>query len=253
MANISDDIYMGSFYGANGVLPIMSSSADPTVNNGVGPMGRVVFRNIVPLTANTTNIAASQHTTLGVGLTLAAGTGTTLGSAPDGSGRAVILFDVPRCPSLTSAGGNNFSAVNFTATGFDFYGRPLTAKRTGPNGSTVNFTKAFQSLLSIVPDTTDGVHNVSAGSSDIFGLSFAAVDAGYVLAKWANALDLDAGTFVVADTTSPATSLTGDTRGTYLPSSASDGVKRLVIWQHLWAAQCGPNATVTDALGVTPA
>ena len=43
--------------------------------------------------------------------------------------------------------------------------------------------------------------------------------------KWNNTLAQDAGTFVAADATSPATSATGDPRGTYLPSSASDGTR----------------------------
>lgn len=250
--HVADDLWLGNFSLGSGLLPGFAANEDPTLNQGVGPMGRVAFRNIVPLTAQTANVAALQHTTISTGLTLAAGTGATLASAPDGSGQPVIKFDVPRAVSLTSAGGNNFSGVNFTITGYDFYGRKTTQTRVGPNGTTVNTLKAFMSVLSVVPDTTDGTHNVSVGSSDIFGLSFACADAGYLIAKWANALALDAGTFVAADTTSPATAATGDPRGTYLPSSVSNGTNRLVLWQHLIAPQCGPNATVTDAIGVTP-
>lgn len=248
--NIPDDIYLGGFLPSTGLLPVAASSADPTVNSGVGPMARILFRNIVPLTAQTANVAALQAFTASTALTKTAGTGATLGQAPDGSGRAVILFDVPRAVSLTSTA--NLSAISFTITGFDFYGRLQTQTRIGPNNNTVNTLKAFMSVLSVVPNTTS-VSTVSVGSSDIFGLNYTAADAGYIMPKWNNTLAQDAGTFVAADATSPATAATGDPRGTYVPSSASDGSKRLVIWQHLIANQCGPNATVTGAIGVTPA
>jgi hypothetical protein len=248
---VADDIYLGAFFPANGLLPATTASADPTVNQGVGPAGRIVFHNIVPLTLQINNVALSQHMVAATGLVLTAGTGNTLGTAPDGSQRAVVVLDVNRAPSLSST--SDLHLINFTVTGFDFYGHIQTATRAGPNNNTVNFTKAFASVLSIIPDTTDGTHNVSAGTSDVFGMTFTTTDAGYIMPKWANALAQDAGTFVAADATSPATNLTGDPRGTYTPSSASNGTNRLVIWQHLTANQCGPNATVVGALGVTPA
>jgi hypothetical protein len=68
--------------------------------------------------------------------------------------------------------------------------------------------------------------------------------------KWDNTLAQDAGTFVAADATSPATASTGDVRGTYVPSGSSNGSKRLVVWMHLTAIQCGPNATRAGAAGV---
>ena len=63
----------------------------------------------------------------------------------------------------------------------------------------------------------------------------------------------DAGTFAAADTTSPATATTNDVRGTYAPSSAADGSRRLVLALGLTGLQAGPNATQTGAVGVTPA
>ena len=60
----------------------------------------------------------------------------------------------------------------------------------------------------------------------------------------------DAGTFAAADTTSPATTTTNDVRGTYVPSSAPDGAKRLVMGILLPALAVGPNATRIGALGV---
>jgi hypothetical protein len=245
----SDDLYLGGFLPSG--LTIFKTVAGER-QQGVGPMGRVAFHNIVPLTLQTANIAALQAPTAQTALTLAAGTGATVGTAPDGSGATVYQFDCCRSVSLTS--GSNLSAINFLVTGYDFYGMKQTQLMTGPNGNTVNSLKAFTSVLSVVPQGTSA-NTVSVGSSDVFGLPFVCPDAGYIVsAKWANVLAQNAGTLVNADTTSPATNLTGDVRGTYAQAgAASNGSRRLVICQHLDGTQCGPNATQTAALGVTPA
>ncbi len=79
------------------------------------------------------------------------------------------------------------------------------------------------------------------------------IDRGYVArAGWDNTLAEDAGTMTVAATLT-ATTTTGDVRGTYLPSSACDGIKRLVMAIALPAIAAGPNATRVGALGVTQA
>ena len=77
------------------------------------------------------------------------------------------------------------------------------------------------------------------------------IDAGYVVSySFANTLGAASGTFVPADTTNPATSSTGDVRGTYAPANAADGSKRLVSGLLLPALAAGPNATRIGALGV---
>jgi hypothetical protein len=50
--------------------------------------------------------------------------------------------------------------------------------------------------------------------------------------------------------TNPATTTTGDVRGTFLPTTAADGVKRLVMTIALPAIAVGPNATRIGAVGV---
>lgn len=60
--------------------------------------------------------------------------------------------------------------------------------------------------------------------------------------------DVSGGTFVTADTTAPATTTTGDVRGTYAVPSASDGTKRLVVFETISAANI--NST-TGIFGVT--
>jgi hypothetical protein len=122
------------------------------------------------------------------------------------------------------------------------------------NGTTEVYTlKAFKSVTQIaIDDLTAG--NVNAGFTDTLGLPVRVTDAGYVVSvKWNNTLADDAGTFTAADTTSPATTTTNDVRGTYVPSSAADGVKRLVMAIALPALAVGPNATRVGALGVDQA
>ena len=57
----------------------------------------------------------------------------------------------------------------------------------------------------------------------------------------------------VAGGTTTAASTTGDVRGTYVPSSATNGTSRIVMSIACNAIQVGPNATRTGALGVTQA
>ena len=247
--HVQDDLYtgnvtLGSF--------LATSQENPTAQIGVGPIGRMVALNIVPLTVQTNNIATSQHMTNGTGLTLTAGTGITSGTAPDGSGSTVLVMDTPRAVSLTSTA--NLSAINFTITGFDQYGQKMTQTIAGPNNNTVNTSKAFNSVLSIVPNTTDGTHNVTAGTADIFGLPWLCAKPEYVMSlKWNGQITQDGGVFTPGDTTSPATASTGDVRGTYAPSSASNGTKRLTLIFHMDGTQLGVNATRANAVGVTQA
>lgn len=257
--HVTDDLYTGPV-GPNGFVlfstltpnPTGMPQGNPTRQYGVGPLGRVVQRNIIPLALATANLAVLQAPTTSVPLTLAAGTGLTLGTAPDGSGASIYMFDTPRCVSLTSV--SNLSAINFLVTMYDEYGRLQTQLMTGPNANTVNSLKAAMAIRSIVPQGTSA-NTVSAGTSDVFGLPFRMIDAGYIVsAKWAGVLAQNAGTFTAADLTNPATNLTGDPRGTYAQSgAASNGANRLVIVMHVDGTQCGPNGTQTNAIGVTPA
>lgn len=248
--HVSDNLYLGGF-GPAGMTLGDTSSDDPTLNQGIGAAGRVFHLTIVPAAVSAVNLAAAQHTVAATALALAAGAGITAVANFQGSGLTAYALDVPRCVSLTSAA--NLSAMTFTLVGYDYLGRLTTSTIAGPNINTVTFPKAVKWVVSITPSATDGVNNVSAGMSDKFGLPWAITDAGQILSnKWANSLTQDAGTLVTADTTAPATAATGDPRGTYQPASASDGVKRLVIAAHLFATQCGAQATQAAAIGVAP-
>jgi len=248
-----DNLMIGPVVAGGPAIPGLQAANDTAGSSeqtrGIGPLGREYVYDIVPVTAATANLAALQ-TTAGAGnLALAAAAGVTKVVRPDGT--AAYQFDVPRAVSLTSAG--NISAVVFTVSGYDVYGQAMSATLNGPNANTVNTLKAFYQVTQIAVSAAVAT-NTSAGSSDVLGLPVICSDAGYVdRAGWAGALAADAGTFVAADATTPATSATGDVRGTYKPSSASNGARRLVMGILLPSTAVGPQATRAGALGVTQA
>jgi VCBS repeat-containing protein len=239
---VSDDIFLGAAFG-----PSLPDSNPAPMEAGVGPMGRVYIFDVVPLTLQTAGVAALQTLGAAGNMTLAAGTGVT--TSVDATGTTRYVLDTPRCVTLTSAG--NISAVTFTITGYDLYGQPMTQTLAGPNANTVATTKAFKSVIRIAASAAVAT-NTSAGFNDKLGIPVRVTDVGYITSvKWAGTLAADAGTFVAADTTDPATASTTDVRGCYTPSSASNGTRRLVMSIALPSLAVGPQSTRAGAFGVT--
>jgi len=242
---------------ATGSITITASGdaylGDPSpMDLGVGPVGRVYIWDCVPQTLQLANIAASQTPAAAGNLTLTAGTSAKSVVRTDGT--TVIQLNTPRALSVTTSTGSP-TTRNFTISGYDYYGQAMTEviASSGSQSTTVNGKKAFYQISSIAVSGGTGVA-VTVGTSDVFGLPVRVYDAGYVVkVGWNNTLAQNAGTFVVADMTNPATSTTGDVRGTFTPSTASDGVKRLVMTIALPAIAVGPNATRVGALGVNQA
>ena len=109
--------------------------------------------------------------------------------------------------------------------------------------------KAFYQILSASVSGSVGA-TIALGTTDILGAPVKIGNAAYVASVgWDSTLARDAGTFVAAVTTT-ATTTTGDVRGTYVPSSATDGAKRLVMGILLPALAVGPNSTRAGGLGV---
>ena len=237
---------------ATGSITITSSGdaylGDPApMDLGVGPLGRVYVWDCVPQTLQTANIAASQTASAAGAVTLTAGTSAKSVVRPDGV--SVIQLNTPRALQINTS----TTARTITISGYDYYGQPMTEAITvATAGTAKSGKKAFYQIASATINGTATA--VTIGTADIFGLPVRCFDAGYVVkVGWNNTLAQDAGTFVVADMTNPATSTTGDVRGTYQPSTASDGIKRLVMTIALPGIAVGPNATRTGALGVTQA
>lgn len=240
---MGDDLYLGPdpVFGPN---PADSNPAP--MANGVGPAGRILVYDIVPVTLLANGIATSQNPLSGAAFVLTAGAGVTSQTQPDGT--LALVLDVPRCVTITAAGANT---ATYQVKGFDAFGQPMTCNLAAPSTSTVATTKAFKKVSSIVNlNATAGTNGLTVGFNDKFGLPVAVLDAAYIVnVKWNATLAADAGTFVAADTTSPATTATTDVRGCYTPTSASNGVKRLVVAIGLSNANVGPLATRAGAFG----
>ena len=233
-----DDLWMGNATG-----PQTNSWAGPgTIGRGVGPLGRVYIFDIVPETASATAVCAAQAVA-------GAGNATINGASASGG---VATLDVARAVNVDSTDSGDTSQT-VTVTGTDYWGQAQT-ETIALNGTTaVAGLKAFKTITQVAVSAAM-TGNLTVGSTDVFGLPYRVTDAGYILrAGWAGALADDAGTFVAADVTSPATATTGDVRGTFTPSSAANGSRRLVLGLGLTGLQAGPNATQTGAIGVTPA
>ena len=252
MPQFDDDIFLGTaqtYMGTNS----NSNLGDPApMDLGVGPVGRIYVWDTVPAAKAANNLVTSTTPTVAGSLTITAGAGVTAVTLNNGS--TAYQLDVPRAVSVTTASGTHASA-NLTVSGYDYYGQAMSEviASSASASTTVNGLKAFFQITGItISGGTTGA--ITVGTTDILGSPVRFSDRGYLdSVGWNNTLAEDAATTVVADTTSPATTTTGDVRGTYVPSSASNGIRRLVLEIGLPGIASGPNATRTGALGVTQA
>ena len=219
------------------------------MSNGVGPLGRVFVFDVIPQTLQAAALAASQTPAAAGAVTLTAGTSVKSATRQDGT--AVYQLDCARAVSVTQVTAG--TARVFTVSGYDYYGQAMSEAITSNPGAAVNGKKAFYQVTGV---TVSGATTtaVTVGTTDIIGMPLRVFDAGFIArAGWNNTLAEDAGTFVAADMTATATTTTGDVRGTYVPSSASNGIKRLIMLICVPGIAAGPSATRIGALGVTQA
>lgn len=180
----------------------------------------VIVYNITPVTLDPDGISVSASP--GAGAIVIGGALATGG---------VATMDVPR--SLAFVSGGNDSGITFTATGTDGYGDPQIETVTGANAGTAVSLKAFKTVTSVVQSAAVAT-TLTVGSGDKFGLPARVLVAPQIaFVKWSTAFAADAGTLAIAVTTDPATAITGDPRGTYLPSSASNSSRQLVVGIYL--------------------
>ena len=223
--------------------------------------GPIIVVDAVPSTISATAIAAAQVPSAGVPLVLASSSAngiTVLSSAnavasayPSGNpipaGSCVIdglpnYFSVgldgftqiwqpstliQRALQITSVG--NDSSGYFIVSGCDYAGYPVTQKITGANAGVATTLKTFKAIFSIVPGGTLSGSNVSVGQSDVYGFPMLAPLWEHVQIFFNGALITANTGFTAPDATSPATQLTGDTRGTYALQTASNNTRRLVM------------------------
>ena len=206
MTHFSDGVRAGRNFANNG------TASQPGVF-----MSPINVYDIVPATLSATAVAAAQAVAAAGNLTINGASATA----------GVATLDVPRCVSIVSSNAGDTTQIA-TVTGTDTYGIPMSEAITFNGVTTVSGQKAFKTVTRVaISAALTG--NASVGSTDAFGLPIRANTRGYVLTAWDGAF-VTTGTFTAAVTTSPATTTTGDVRGTYLVPSAANGTKRLTLW-----------------------
>jgi hypothetical protein len=285
-AQLNPDAGPSLFYAGSGIL---DPRAQYTYYPGQSPdsptvlgwqSADIVSLDFAPVAAATANIAALQTMTINVPLTLASvtagditvgdtfknfATGATvtalrIGAKPAGiSAGASSYSDLwdpgtlgSRVVSIT-AGGTTLAGIVFTVAGYDIYGQPQTEAITGPATGTVNGKKTWKWISSVTPNGSSA-QTVSIGTGDIFGFPIKVTSFPYASIFWNGVAQLLA-TFTAADVTSPATTTTGDVRGTFTPGTASNGTIRLQVFITVPVANVAVTsnaAMVTGMFGVTP-
>jgi hypothetical protein len=163
---------------------------------------------------------------------------------------AVVVTDFPRAFTYVSSSASDTGTI--LLSGYDMYKSPQTEQITLNGTTPVAGKKAFVYVASVTPVSATLVGNLSIGTSQVFGLPMAA-DPGSFDASFkviAGAQTADAGTLVFADRTSPATSVTGDVRGTYSPAAAPNGSTIYVV---NYAPSLGAHFKTNSTYGVQPA
>ena len=191
-------------------LPVVTQSA-VTAN--------AVVTGQPPVVGTGTQVSASQA----VG---AAGSallnGTYLNNVPGSSTQVVggVTYSgciVPDVPRNVVAGWTTASIIK--VSGFDVYGQPMT--ESSASGTTFTGKKAFAIITGIT--SSAAITGFTAGFGNALGLPFTTQSGDFLSPMFADAAD--AGTFVARDYTVPATTNTGDPRGTYTPAGTLNGAK----------------------------
>ena len=221
MTHFSDGVRVGPFFPA-GLEPGVATSP-------------VYVYSITPAALSANGVATAQAVSGAGNLTL---NGALVNSA------GVAVMDFPRAVSIVSTNAGD-TTQTATVTGISAYGAPMTEVITFNGTTTVNGKKAFAKVTRVAISAALA-GNAAVGTSDVMGLPYRAISRNLVLTAQ-NGAFVTTGTFVAADTTSPATSTTGDTRGTFVPPAANDGSRLLTFVMF-------PDVTsLTTAYGVTQA
>lgn len=153
----------------------------------------------------------------------------------------VATMDVPRNIVAAWTG-----AAILTVVGTDYYGQPQS--EASASGTTFTGKKAFSTITSIT--VSANVTAATVGTGNALGLPFRVSNScDFFSPVFDGAADaaVAATNLVVADITSPATTTTGDVRGTYLPVGTLNGAKYLAALLKVY-----DNTTQVGTFGVTP-
>lgn len=221
MTHFSDGVRAGRNFANNG------TASQPGVF-----MSPINVYDVVPA-ALVTNGICTQQTITG------ASNAVINGSLASGG---VATLDVPRNVIVDAAGA---ATAVLTVYGTDAYGISMSEAITLNGTTAVAGKKAFKTITRIASSAT--ATDIFVGTGDVFGLPIRANSRNYVMTAWGGAF-VTTGTFTAAVTTSPATTTTGDVRGTFAPADAADASKRLTLWVFV-----ADDDTQTGLYGVTQA
>lgn len=185
------------------------------------------------------NAATATATVAGQGPVVGVANYYSVSASIAAAGSAVLAATTPDLPRNVVGAWTTSSTV--VVTGKDYYGNTQTESQTG---SSFTGKKTFSSITSITSSAS--ITAATFGTGNVLGLPVR-VNSGDFAAAYFNDTT-DAGTFVQADITQPATSTTGDVRGTYAPAGTLNGVKYLTA-----VLKPFDTSTSVGTLGVTPA
>jgi hypothetical protein len=154
------------------------------------------------------------------------------------AGSAVLAATTPDVPRNVVGAWTTSSTI--TVTGTDYYGNVQTEAQTG---SSFTGKKTFASITSITSSAS--ITAATFGTGNVLGLPFATRSGDFLSPMFNDAAD--ASTFVAADGTFPATTSTGDVRGSVVPAGTLNGAK-------FYSCLIKPidAATQVDLFGVVP-
>jgi hypothetical protein len=178
------------------------------------------------------------------GLVTAAGSGATAaaGDVPiDGAflNAATGFGDISTARNLQIVSTNAGDTTNVvTITGRDIVGNPQVENITANGTTPVRGLKAF-SVVESISNSEVFAGNLTVGTSVTQANIRLGLDAGLEslvdvvhALTGASPVAEEGGVFVVADTTSPATAVTGDTKGVYTPAAIPNGARDYILWYH---------------------
>jgi hypothetical protein len=135
-----------------------------------------------------------------------------------------------RAVQIVSSSASDTSAFSVVLRGYDIYGNPMT-ESVALNGTTIAYgKKAWKHLVSYSitksgGGTTSG--NITIGTSNVFGLPLRSDFFEYITEYYAAAFISSNGStnplWTIADSTNPATTTSGDVRGTIQVGSLGGG------------------------------
>lgn len=175
-----------------------------------------------------------------------------------GSGGTVAMWNpragAGRTIKLIPSGNSSLDGGNWVVIGRDVYGIKLT-EQIACSSQTMNGLKAFKYISSIIAATTIGSTGISVGVGDTFGLPLVATynsidtQCRVNATSSATATPAQSNVAITVGASATATSTTGDVRGTWASSVATNGTARVQILQRITANMVA-SVTASDTSGM---